>query len=107
MPINLEKPKISKKLVTYLLTVFAISVILLVFVAYFYNIQLKKETSIPPEISPTPATEEIIAPSNYASDSAVLDTEEQLEILEKDLLKTDLYEANLSPPVLDMSVKFE
>jgi len=67
--------------------------------------KVKKEVPLLPSPSPTP-TEEIFAPSSYATDSAVLAIEEDIDTLEEDLLKTDLYETGLNPPVLDMKVEF-
>ena len=64
----------------------------------------KPQTSPPPSLS---EEEEVIIPSIYASDSAVLKIEGSLTELETDLLETDLSEAGLNPPLLDWEVVFE
>jgi len=68
--------------------------------------KMKKEAPFLPSPSPTP-TEEIFAPSSYATDSAVLAIEEDIDTLEENLLETDLYETGLNPPVLDMEISFQ
>jgi len=68
------------------------------------------QITLSPEVSPiptpTPIIEEITNPSPYATDSAVLQTEEELKKLESDLREADLKETNLTPPVLDLDVNF-
>jgi len=64
---------------------------------------------LPPTVAlatPTPVQEIIINPSAYATDSEVLAIEEKLKEIEKDLIKIDLRESSLNPPVLDMNVGF-
>jgi len=63
---------------------------------------LPRPTPIP---SPTP-TQMITNPSAYAIDSAVLQIENTLLDVEKDLANTDLRETELNPPVLDLDVNF-
>jgi hypothetical protein len=76
-------------------------------------VNLLKKPSIspkPPSLltpTPTPFEEEITSPSAYATDSAVLKIEAELKNIDQDLQSTDLKEAGLNPPVLDMEVKFE
>ena len=57
--------------------------------------------------SPTPiiteATTRLSSP--YATDAAVLKIEEDLKNLDQELQSTDLKEAGLNPPVLDMKVE--
>lgn len=57
--------------------------------------------------SPTPIITEATTRSSspYATDSAVLKIEEDLKNLDQELQSTDLKEAGLNPPVLDMEVK--
>ena len=59
-----------------------------------------------PTPTPTPLEEKITSPSAYATDSAVLKIESDLKTLDQNLQATDLKEAALNPPVLDMEVNF-
>jgi len=65
------------------------------------------EPPVFPSPSPSPYEEEIINPSAYATDSAILEIGEKLKGIEQNLDKTDLREASLNPPVLDLNVNFE
>ena len=56
--------------------------------------------------TPTPLREKTFPPSKYATDSAILEIQQNLVLIEKDLSETDLYETSLNPPVLDMRVSF-
>ena len=66
-----------------------------------------EKAGVSPSPSPTTAEEEVIIPSIYATDSAVLKLEGSLSELETNLLETDLSEAGLNPPLLDWEVEFE
>jgi len=55
---------------------------------------------------PTPTLIPILPSSPYATDSAILSIEENIKRREFDLLNTDLKDASLNPPSLDMDVKF-
>ncbi len=57
--------------------------------------------------SPPSQPEEIINPSAYATDSAVLEIEKRVKEIEQEINKTDLKEISLNLPVLDMEVSFE
>jgi len=61
---------------------------------------------ISPTPTPTPIIEQITNPSPYATDSAILQTEEELKKLESELQEVDLKETGLTPPVLDFNVNF-
>lgn len=100
------KGKFSKKfIITILVTILAFFG-LIFGLANIKKVQEKGEVVSLPSPSPTPTGEEIITPSAYATDSAILAIEEDLKTLERDLLETDLSEAGLNPPVLDMEVSF-
>ena len=58
--------------------------------------------TLPPVSAPTPSS-----PSPFATDSAVLDLEQQLNQLSQDQDQTDMTETNLFPPTLDLDVNFE
>ena len=60
-----------------------------------------------PSPSPSPYEEEIINPSVYATDSAVLEIGNRIKEIEKEIDQTDLKETSLNPPVLDLNVNFE
>lgn len=57
--------------------------------------------------SPSSQLEEIINPSAYATDSAVLEIEKRVKKIKEEINKTDLKEVSLNLPVLDMEVSFE
>lgn len=89
-----------------------ITLVILILLAFILTLvqmkQLLDKRKVTPLPSPSPTpSEEITTPSAYATDSAVLAIEEDLETLEKDLLETDLYETGLNPPVLDMKIEFK
>lgn len=60
-----------------------------------------------PTPTPTPLEERITSPSAYATDSAILKIESDLKTLDQNLQATDLKEAALNPPVLDMQINFD
>lgn len=60
-----------------------------------------------PTLTPTPIEERPRRPSAYATDSAILAIEAELEVLEEKIQNTDIKEATLNPPVLDMDVNFK
>jgi len=62
-----------------------------------------------PSSTPTPTISEdaLTSPSAYATDSAILKIGAELNLIEEKLNATDLKEAGLNPPVLDMEIEFE
>jgi len=64
-----------------------------------------------PSSSPTPtptiSEDALSSPSAYATDSAILKIGAELNLIEEKLNVTDLKEAGLNPPVLDMEIEFE
>lgn len=58
------------------------------------------------EPTTTPIPVEARAVSAYASDSAILKTEESLLQIEKDIQQTDFYETTLNPPAIDLKIGF-
>ncbi len=97
----------KKKLI--LVIVLAVSFLILISVGLIILNQQGRTilpTQISPTPTPTPIVEQITNPSPYATDSAVLQTEEELKKLESELQEVDLKETNLTPPVLDLDVNF-
>jgi len=85
-------------------------ILFLVIVLIIINSSLKLSQFKPPTSpSPTPSTfeEEILNPSAYATDSAVLEIENKIKGINQELENTDLKETGLNPPVLDLKVNFE
>lgn len=88
-------------------------ILLVVFVLVFSLVLVLQLTKSNPQTStqgpqngllPTPT---LARPySRWATDSAVLKIEEDLQNLDEDLKNVDLKETKLLPPVLDMEVKF-
>lgn len=99
----------NKKLVFIgagLIILLIILVTIIVFVSRNQRDAQSKQPALPSP-SPSPFEEEIINPSAYATDSAVLEIEKRLREIDQDLGKTDLKETSLNLPVLDMEVNFE
>lgn len=98
--------KLSRKMIDMVLLAVLLFFALLLVLATIKKIQEGEKLTPSPSPTPTPV-EEIFTPSSYATDSAVLAIEENIQSIEKDLLETDLYETGLNPPVLDMRVEFK
>lgn len=105
--LTLGKLKIKAKTAFLLGGGLFIALILLVILANFLSKTSKPSPPPAPTPTPTPFEEKIASPSAYATDSAILRIEGELEILEEKLLSTDLRETALNPPVLDMDVNFK
>lgn len=103
---KIEETLLSKKGLIISWTIIFVLYGLIFVLSNIKRLQEEKRLAQLPSPSPTPA-EEIYTPSVYATDSAVLAIDEDLKNLEKELLETDLYEASLYPPVLDMKVEFK
>ena len=106
------KPKMTfKKPLVIFASVFGAVLILLTATAVFMGFNQKGES--PAKISqPTPSPtsefkEEITSPSPYATDSAILKSEQEIKALDEKIQKTDLKESGLNPPVLDWKIQFE
>ena len=66
------------------------------------------EKKIEEVVTPTPEeVQEISNPSPYANDLIILKIEQDIKRIDKELQETDLKEASLNPPLLDMDIKFE
>ena len=107
-----EKTKVSKKFLILFSSVFASTLVILLTIAIILGFKqpqikpLEKEKNI----TPTPrqqVTQEISNPSSYATDSAILKIEQDLKEIDKQLQETDLKEASLNPPLLDMDIEFK
>ena len=86
----------------------ALTAVIVLLVFLFLTFQKPPEAILPPAApSPTPAPFEtnIRPASPYATDAAILKIEADLKKLDQDLQNTDLKEAGLNPPVLDMKVE--
>lgn len=82
-------------------------VVLLVFTALLIVIKKKVPTTstLPSEAGlTTPAPEETLPLSRWATDSGVLEIEEKISQTEEKLDGVDLQEIKLQPPILDMDV---
>lgn len=105
IPPQEEKPKRELILAVGGVVIIVTTAILLLL---FLTSQKAGEKILPAVVpSPTPAIIEAnLHPSSpYATDAAVLKIEEDLKNLDRDLQNTDLKEAGLNPPVLDMKVE--
>ena len=111
LPVAQEKSAVPKKRLVVFVSVFGTALVLLLAVAIFTDFNQKDSSqSILEEPTPTITTEfkeEITSPSPYATDTALLKIEEEVESLDKKIQATDLKEAGLTLPVLEMEVDFE
>jgi len=99
----------QQKIIIIVLVLVILSLTLAVF-GVIYSGQLAKWGKIaPPSGEPTPSqeVEEVASPSAYATDSGLLKIKADLKEIQKELDETELYEAGLLPPVLDMEVELE
>lgn len=82
----------------------------IIFLAIIFNVLVKprprQDVSTASAPIPTPTLAQTLPLSLYATDSAILTIEENIKRREFNLLNTDLKEASLNPPSLDMDVKF-
>jgi len=82
-----------------------------ILIIFLFSMIAKLEKSKPesevvaPQEEPT-ATPQVFAPTRWATDSAVLEIEETVLQIEKELEGLDLNQASLHPPVLDLNVGF-
>jgi len=106
---ELENKKVNFKLLTVFASVFAFIILTLVIITIFFGYNRSNQ---PEENGQTPTptpniNQEINSPSNYATDSALLQIEQNVDKIEIELLETDLKEANLNLPSLNMEIEFE
>lgn len=104
-----EEPKKKLNLQPkYLLIGLAVVIVVLALASFLPRLVSKQQSNLPLEVTPTPEITPIIEkPSNYATDSAVLSIESELEIIEKDLRETKFSNEDLIPPQIDLEVKFD
>lgn len=91
-------------------SVFAGLIIVLIFITIFfgYNQQNQQEKNNKQISTPTPTiNQKIDSPSNYATDSALLQIEKRVDQIEIELLETDLKESGLNLPNLNMEIEFD
>lgn len=105
IPPKEEKPK--RKLILVVGGVVIIVTITILLLLFLTSRKPGEKIFLPVVPSPTPTIIETpVHPSSpYATDAAVLKIEEDLKSLDQELQGTDLKEAGLNPPVLDMEVK--
>lgn len=106
------KIKISKKYLIIFSSVFGATLISLLIVTILFGFKQTKvdllEKKIEEDITPTPEViQEISNPSPYADDLIILKIEQDIKKIDKELQETDLKEASLNPPLLDMDIEFE
>jgi len=104
------KEKMAKKPLFIFVSIFAFVLLAFLGLAIFMSFNQKNlNPTTENQPTPTPPTEikeEITSPSPYATDAALLKTEEEIKTLDKRLQETDLKESKLNPPSLDWEIKF-
>ena len=95
----------KKILAKTLMVVLPLILIMALFILFFKVRSSSPSMGVPTpsEVSPTP---ESLSSTHWATDSAILEIEENFLSLQKELEEVDLKHADLQPPVLDMNVGF-
>ena len=104
-------PDNIKKILRIVIIVLAALFLLMV----VFSAVMKYKSNLPVEVQPSPivyseppSDEEIVTnPSRYATDSGVLEIEENLRNLDKELDNLKVNEINLLPPRLDFDITFD
>lgn len=84
-------------------------IVFLISVIWLVNIVGKKNFPSNPKLGqpiPTLTPDEIQPSSRWATDSGILEIEENLKTLSSELKAVNLKESGLLPPLLDMQIKF-
>lgn len=92
----------------YLLIIFGfllLSTVIFIYVYRFISINPETKTELAAP-TPMPLVLQEASTSAYATDSAILKIETELQELKAQLETTDLDEASLQPPVLDLQVEY-
>lgn len=98
------------KILKVVIVAFVIILLLIIVFSAVLQLKRKQETAdLLPVSSPTVSPPQEVKPTHpvYATDSVILDIEEDVRALDSDLISTDLEEANLNPPLLDLKITFE
>ena len=100
--------KFIKRLVrTFLILVF-LMILIFIGIKLFRLLQEDGEVKEPRrEVTPTPASYQPYKPSVYANDPEVLQLEEDINVLEREISGSNLREDKLIPPNLDYNVSFK
>ena len=90
----------------------ALFIIILAIIAFAAVLEVKRNKEISEQLPisvPSTAPPKEVKPTHpvYANDSVILKIEEDVRALDSALISTDLEEANLNPPLLDLKVTFE
>ena len=96
----IKKPRIIR------LGLLITAVVVILTIAYQQRKPKSSET-VPSPPTPTPPIKNVQPASLYATDSAILAIETALETIGVEIQETDLKEAALNPPLLDMDVNFK
>jgi hypothetical protein len=101
-----DKP-FYKKLVKVFFILFFLLILIFVAATLFNILKSKKITEAPVLPTPSPVPFEPTKPSVYASDESVLKLEEDIDLLEKELVRVSLRDNDLLPPKLDFDINFK
>ena len=109
-----DNPLISEKQTLFIKKIVRISIIVILLLVFLYIISLlvktarqNGEVAVPGFPSPTVAQYLPYNPSVYAEDEMVLQLEEDIKVLDRELSTVQLKETILTPPTLDFNVNFE
>jgi len=104
--INQSKPK-SKNLFKLIIILGILLILVFLFVKVLSKPESRTIGPLLPTPTPTLSEEKEITLSPYATDPIILKIEQELNLLQKKLESTDLNQASLNPPVLEMEIGFE
>jgi hypothetical protein len=100
--------KFIKTLIRTFLILF-FTVVLIFIAIYLYRMLQKENVAVQPgsSVSVTPVPFSPFKPSVYALDPEVLQLEEEINILERELARVNIKEEGVNPPKLDFSINFK
>lgn len=108
VPLNLSNNGLFVKVIRIFLIIVFLMVIVFIGVRIFSLMQENgEEGGVRVYISPTPVPYKPSKPSVYAEDEFILNLEEKIRVLEREVAGISVRETTLTPPILDFNVDFE
>lgn len=102
-------PARNRKIILIVVGVFIFLFLLLVILGVLTNMQRRNGQTDMPTPTPaqtTPVEEDIVNPSRYATDAAILKIEGDIEVLDKRMGEEKVRQEDLNLPQLDFEVSF-
>jgi hypothetical protein len=99
--------KFIKGLIRTFLILFFTMVLVFIAIYLFRTLQTESDPVAPVGESVTPVPFSPFKPSVYAQDPEILQLEEEINILERELARVNIKEDGINPPRLDYNINFE